>query len=67
LKVFLEQQHKFRDQLNNLLGQTPWSMLSDMTERNIDLWQTLQARAASTEKPAPAAEPAPKKPPRKRR
>jgi polyhydroxyalkanoate synthesis repressor PhaR len=67
LKVFLEQQHKFRDQLNNLLGQTPWSMLSDMTERNIDLWQTLQARAASTEKPAPAAAPAPKKPPRKRR
>lgn len=67
LKVFLEQQHKFRDQLNNLLGQTPWSMLSDMTERNIDLWQTLQAHAAGAEKSAPAAEPAPKKPPRKRR
>jgi polyhydroxyalkanoate synthesis repressor PhaR len=67
LKVFLEQQHKFRDQLNNLLGQTPWSMLSDMTERNIDLWQTLQARAAGAENPAPAAESAPKKTPRKRR
>jgi polyhydroxyalkanoate synthesis repressor PhaR len=67
LKVFLEQQHKFRDQLNNLLGQTPWSMLSDMTERNIDLWQTLQAHATGSEKPAPAAEPAPEKTPRKRR
>jgi hypothetical protein len=42
-------------------------MLSDMTERNIDLWQTLQARAAGAENPAPAAEPAPKKTPRKRR
>lgn len=42
LKIFLEQQHKFRAQLNQMLGQTPWSMLNEMTERNIDLWRSLQ-------------------------
>ncbi|HEX5960659.1 MAG TPA: polyhydroxyalkanoate synthesis repressor PhaR [Rhodanobacteraceae bacterium] len=67
LKVFLEQQHKFRDQLNNLLGQTPWSMLNDITERNIDLWKSLQAGGGSPPKATPAADPEPDKPSRKRR
>jgi polyhydroxyalkanoate synthesis regulator protein len=53
LKVFLEQQHKVRDQLNNLLGQTPWSMLNEITERNIDLWKSLQPGATPSSKPAP--------------
>ncbi len=42
LQIFLDQQQKFRSQLNNILGQTPWSMLNDLTERNIDLWKTVQ-------------------------
>ena len=42
LKIFLDQQHKFRAQLNEMLGQTPWSMLGEVTERNIDLWKSLQ-------------------------
>jgi len=42
LQIFLDQQHKFRAQLNEMLGQTPWSMLNEMTERNIDLWKSLQ-------------------------
>lgn len=42
LQIFLDQQHKFRAQLNEMLGQTPWSMLGDVTERNIDLWKSLQ-------------------------
>jgi len=54
LKVFLEQQHKFRDQLNSLLGQTPWSMLNEVTERNVELWRSLQPGAATGgAKPAP--------------
>ena len=36
LQVFLDQQQQFRSQLNNMLGQTPWSMLNDLTERNMD-------------------------------
>jgi polyhydroxyalkanoate synthesis repressor PhaR len=42
LQIFIDQQQKFRSQLNNILGQTPWSMLNDMTERNIDLWKSAQ-------------------------
>ena len=60
LDTFLEQSQQFRSQLNNIIGQTPWSMLNDMTERNLDLWKSMQSRflsAASNQqptKPAPA-------------
>lgn len=59
LQIFLDQQGKFRSQLNNILGQTPWSMLNDMTERNLDLWKSVQdgflkAAATSARAPAPA-------------
>ena len=67
LKVFLEQQHKFRDQLNSLLGQTPWTMLNEITERNVELWKSLQAGGQPAAKPARDADPAPEKPPRKHR
>jgi len=42
LQVFLDQQQQFRSQLNNIMGRTPWSMLNDMTERNMDMWKSLQ-------------------------
>lgn len=42
LQVFVEQQQQFRSQLNSLLGQTPWSMLNDVTERNLDMWKSMQ-------------------------
>jgi polyhydroxyalkanoate synthesis repressor PhaR len=68
LKVFLEQQHKFRDQLNSLLGQTPWSMLNEVTERNLELWRSLQGGAAAGAKTTPSADdPEGDKPTRKRR
>ena len=57
LQIFLDQQGKFRSQLNNILGQTPWSMLNDMTERNMDLWKSVQdgfLKAAATSARAPA-------------
>jgi len=65
LQIFLDQQQKFRSQLNNILGQTPWSMLNDMTERNMDLWKSVQegflnAAAGSAAK---GAAPAPNKGP----
>src|SRR6478736_5730531 len=47
----------FLSQLNNILGQTPWSMLNDMTERNLDLWKSVQegflTAAAGSAKAAP--------------
>jgi len=42
LQVFLDQQQQFRTQLNSLMGQTPWSMLNDLTERNMDMWKSMQ-------------------------
>ena len=61
LQVFLDQQQQFRSQLSSLLGQTPLTMLNDLTERNLDMWKTLQrgfleaaagqARARSDEPP----------------
>lgn len=42
LQVFLDQQQQFRSQLNSLLGQAPWSMFNDLTERNLELWKAIQ-------------------------
>lgn len=67
LKVFLEQQDKFRSQLNSLLGQTPWSMLNEITERNIDLWKSLQDGGRAPDTPARDTDPDSGKPSRKRR
>ncbi|MCK7593279.1 polyhydroxyalkanoate synthesis repressor PhaR [Pseudomarimonas salicorniae] len=62
MQLFLDQQTQFRSQLSNLLGQTPWTMLNQMTERNLEAWKQMQAgmlgnlRAAGkgeTDKPPP--------------
>jgi len=42
MQLFLDQQSQFRSQLSNLMGQTPWSMLNQLTERNLDLWKNFQ-------------------------
>ena len=42
LQGFLDQPTQFRSQLNSLMGQTPWTMLNDLTERNMDAWKTMQ-------------------------
>ncbi|MBT2116744.1 polyhydroxyalkanoate synthesis repressor PhaR [Dyella sp. LX-66] len=60
LQVFLDQQQQFRNQLNNLLGQTPWSMLNDLTQRNMDAWKSMQSGLldAASQASNPAANPA---------
>jgi polyhydroxyalkanoate synthesis repressor PhaR len=47
MQVFLEQQQQFRQQMGSLLGQTPWAMMNQLTERNLELWQEFQ-RSFST-------------------
>jgi hypothetical protein len=42
MQLFLDQQTQFRSQLNNLLGQTPWTMLNSLTDRNLDMWKSFQ-------------------------
>ncbi len=54
IEAFLEQQQQFRQQLSSVLGQTPWTMLNDLTTRNMDAWQDLQRsllHAAEDKKP----------------
>ena len=42
MQVFLEQQQQFRQQMGGLIGQTPWTMLNQPTERNMELWKDFQ-------------------------
>ncbi|MBK6729368.1 MAG: polyhydroxyalkanoate synthesis repressor PhaR [Xanthomonadales bacterium] len=57
MQVFLDQQTQFRGQMNNILGQTPWSVLNEMTERNLDLWKQMQSKFVG--EVAPKAPPKP--------
>jgi polyhydroxyalkanoate synthesis repressor PhaR len=42
MQVFLEQQKQFRQQMGQLLGQTPWAMMNQLTEQNLELWNDFQ-------------------------
>ena len=42
MQVFMEQQQQFRQQMGGLIGQTPWTMLNQLTERNMELWKDFQ-------------------------
>src|ERR1700754_635478 len=54
LQVFLYQQQQSPIQLISPIAQTPCSMLSEMTERSLDVWKSIQrgSLAAATAKPA---------------
>ncbi len=53
MQLFLDQQSQFRSQLTNLMGQTPWSMLNQLTERNLDMWKDFQSGLVGSIKPEP--------------
>jgi polyhydroxyalkanoate synthesis repressor PhaR len=42
MQAFLEQQQQFRQQVGSLLGQTPWAMMNQLTERNLEVWKDFQ-------------------------
>ncbi|GAA4868606.1 polyhydroxyalkanoate synthesis repressor PhaR [Luteimonas vadosa] len=42
MQAFLDQQQQFRAQMGATLGQTPWAMMNQLTERNLELWQQFQ-------------------------
>ncbi len=42
MQAFLEQQQQFRQQMGSTLGQTPWTMMNQLTERNLQAWKDLQ-------------------------
>ncbi len=58
MQVFLDQQQQFRQQMGGIVGQTPWTMMNQLTERNLDLWREFQhnlsgamGRSATSAKP----------------
>ena len=42
MQMFLEQQGQLRNQLGGVLGQTPWTLMNQLTERNMQFWNELQ-------------------------
>ncbi|MGY0504136.1 polyhydroxyalkanoate synthesis repressor PhaR [Luteimonas sp. e5] len=42
MALFLEQQNQFRQQLGGLMGQSPWDVMNQMAERNLDMWAQFQ-------------------------
>ncbi|MEO6518077.1 MAG: polyhydroxyalkanoate synthesis repressor PhaR [Pseudoxanthomonas sp.] len=55
--LFMEQQQQFRQQMGGMLGQTPWTMMNQLTERNMELWQEFQRNLGSGGLGRPAAKP----------
>ncbi len=42
MQLFMEQQQQFRQQMGGMLGQTPWTMMNQLTERNMEMWKEVQ-------------------------
>ncbi|GAB3727845.1 hypothetical protein GCM10028794_00800 [Silanimonas algicola] len=42
LQLFLEQQHTLRKQLGGLISNSPFAMLNQIAERNLELWKSFQ-------------------------
>ena len=42
IQVFSEQQQQLRGTIGSLVGQSPWTLLNQLTERNMEIWKGLQ-------------------------
>ena len=54
LNLFVEQQSRVQDQMKTMMGSDPLSMMREITERNLSVWQEMQEgliRAATTAPP----------------
>jgi polyhydroxyalkanoate synthesis repressor PhaR len=56
MQMFLEQQQQFRQQMSGLIGQAPWTMLNQLTERNLELWKEFQRNLTGGDMGRPAAQ-----------
>ena len=65
MQVFLDQQQQFRQQMGGLLGQTPWTMMNQLTERNMEFWKEFQKTMVGGV--APTARPGDRDPPKRGR
>jgi len=44
LQAFVDQQHLFREQMRNFMGKNPLSMMSELAERNLAIWHSMNER-----------------------
>ncbi len=42
MQIFLDQQQQFRGQVGGAIGQTPWALMNQLTERNMAMWKEFQ-------------------------
>lgn len=58
MEMFMEQQHILRDQMTDLMSRTPMSVMTEMADRNLALWQKMQENffAATKGKSTPSRE-----------
>ena len=57
MQVFLEQQQQFRQQMGGMIGQTPWTMMNQLTERNLEMWREFQHNLSGAMGRSAAAKP----------
>jgi polyhydroxyalkanoate synthesis regulator protein len=66
MQIFIDQQQQFLQQMGGLLGQTPWTMMNQLTERNLEMWREFQhnliGAMGRTPAPTPKDKPASGKP-----
>ena len=55
MQLFLDQQQQFRQQMGGMLGQTPWTMLNQLTERNMERWKEFNSNLTGGMGSAPDA------------
>ena len=66
LNLFIEQQTQIQDRMQTMMGNDPLSVMREMTERNLSIWQEMQdgfIRAATTAPPDRSNRSDPRKPP----
>ncbi len=50
LQAFVDQQHLVRDQMRNFMGKNPLTMMSDLAEQNLSIWQKMNEQFFSQAK-----------------
>jgi polyhydroxyalkanoate synthesis regulator protein len=55
MQMFLEQQGQLRRQLGGVLGQSPWTLMNQLTERNLQFWNELQQNMVGSNGQSPSA------------
>ncbi len=46
LDIFLAQQHRFQQHLDQLLGNTPWAVFAQINASYVEMWTSLQSQLA---------------------